>query len=201
MYNIFMKKLRFNFSEKNALIIAFSLNFSIFVIELYYGYFENSAALLSDSAHNVGDAMILGASLFIISSSQKVKASVAILKCSLWALFGFLALYQVYLSIISDQIPSYVIIGWVGFLALLTNIISTFVLLGFKDCDVNLKSAYICCRNDALGNMLVIIAGYFVYRMNSSLPDILAGLIISFIILISATTLGIESYRILKSNN
>ena len=64
-----MQKLRFNFSEMNALLIAFALNFFIFAVEFYYGYLENSAALLSDSAHNIGDAVILGTSIFVISSN------------------------------------------------------------------------------------------------------------------------------------
>ena len=199
MYNIFMKKLRFNFSEMNALLIAFTLNFFIFAVEFYYGYLENSAALLSDSAHNIGDAVILGTSIFVISSTQKVKAKLAIIKCSIWGLFGLLALYQVYLSYISMKIPSYEVIGWIGFLALFVNIISTLVLLSFKDSDVNLKSAYICCRNDAFGNLLIIVAGFFVYRLNSWWPDIIAGLIISFIILVSAIKLGIESYNVMKA--
>ncbi|MBT3475828.1 cation transporter [bacterium] len=194
-----MKKLRFNFSEMNALIITFALNFLIFLVEFYYGYIENSAALLSDSAHNIGDAVILGTSIFVISSSQKVKAKVAIIKCSIWGLFGLLALYQVYISYMSTQIPSYEVIGWIGFLALVVNIISTLILLSFKDSDVNLKSAYICCRNDAFGNLLVIVAGFFVYRLNSWWPDIIAGLIISFIILISAIKLGMESYNVMKA--
>ena len=194
-----MKKLRFNFSEMNALIITFALNFLIFLVEFYYGYIENSAALLSDSAHNIGDTVILGTSIFVISSSQKVKAKVAIIKCSIWGLFGLLALYQVYISYMSTQIPSYEVIGWIGFLALVVNIISTLILLSFKDSDVNLKSAYICCRNDAFGNLLVIVAGFFVYRLNSWWPDIIAGLIISFIILISAIKLGMESYNVMKA--
>ena len=194
-----MKKLRFNFSEMNALIITFALNFLIFLVEFYYGYIENSAALLSDSAHNIGDAVILGTSIFVISSSQKVKAKVAIIKCSIWGLFGLLALYQVYISYMSTQIPSYEVIGWIGFLALVVNIISTLILLSFKDSDVNLKSAYICCRNDAFGNLLVIVAGFFVYRLNPWWPDIIAGLIISFIILISAIKLGMESYNVMKA--
>lgn len=199
MYNILMKKLSLNFSEMNALIITFALNFLIFLVEFYYGYIENSAALLSDSAHNIGDAVILGTSIFVISSSQKVKAKVAIIKCSIWGLFGLLALYQVYISYMSTQIPSYEVIGWIGFLALVVNIISTLILLSFKDSDVNLKSAYICCRNDAFGNLLVIVAGFFVYRLNSWWPDIIAGLIISFIILISAIKLGMESYNVMKA--
>ncbi len=201
MYNILMKMLRFNFSEKNALIIAFLLNFFIFAVEFYYGFLESSSALLSDSAHNVGDAIILGASIFIVSSSQRIKAIVAITKCFLWALFGLLALHQVYISMFFDKVPSYSIIGWIGFLALIINVISTLILLSFKDRDVNLKSAYICCRNDALGNIMIIIAGFFVYRLQSSWPDLLAGTIIGFIILISATKLGIESYKIMMLNN
>jgi cation diffusion facilitator family transporter len=200
MYNIFMKKLRLNFSEKNALIVAFALNFFIFGIELYYGYLENSSALLSDSAHNVGDAIILGTSIFVIYSSQRTKAVLAIFKCTIWGLFGILALYQVYLSYSSGQVPSFYTVGWIGFLALVVNIASTLLLVPFKNNDVNLKSAFVCCRNDAIGNVLIIASGFFVYKLNSSWPDLVAGSLIGIIILFSATKLGLESYHIIKSN-
>ena len=81
MYNKIVKKINLYYNEKNTLIVAFLLNFIIFLVELYYGYVENSAALLGDSAHNVGDAAILGSSIFVISSSHKVKGKLAIIKC------------------------------------------------------------------------------------------------------------------------
>jgi Co/Zn/Cd efflux system component len=97
------------------------------------------------------------------------------------------------------QVPSYSVIGWIGGLALFVNIFSAMILLSYKDKDVNLKSAYICCRNDAFGNLLVVLAGFLVYKLNSWWPDIIAGLIIGIIILVSAIILGIESYKIMKT--
>ena len=177
------------------------LNFGIFLLELIYGLIENSAALLSDSAHNVGDAIILGSSLLVINSSHKTKAKLALTKCILWGSFGLLAFYQVYISIKTGIIPSYMIVSWIGLLALLTNILSASILVFFKDNDINIKSAYVCCRNDALGNILIIISGYFVYRMESNWPDIIVGSIIVIVILISAYRLGVESYMAIKTGN
>ena len=199
MYNKIVKKINLYYNEKNTLIVAFLLNFIIFLVELYYGYVENSAALLGDSAHNIGDAAILGSSISIISSSHKVKGRLAIIKCSIWAGFGLLALYQVFISYSYGIIPSAAIIGWIGFSALLMNIFVTLLLGKFKDNDVNIKSAFICCRNDAIGNVLVILAGFLVYKLQSNWPDLVAGLIISTIILYSSISLGIESYKVAKT--
>jgi len=199
MYNKNVKKINLYYNEKNTLIIAFLLNFIVFLVELYYGYIENSAALLGDSAHNIGDAAILGSSIFVISSTHKVKARLAIIKCVVWAGFGLLALYQVFISYRYGLIPSAEIIGWIGFSALLMNIFVTLLLAKFKDNDVNIKSAFICCRNDAIGNILVILAGFLVYKLQSNWPDLVAGIIISTIILYSSISLGIESYRVAKT--
>jgi len=79
------------------------------------------------------------------------------------------------------------------------NIFVTLLLGKFKDNDINIKSAFICCRNDAIGNILVILAGFLVYKLQSNCPDLVAGIIISTIILYSSISLGIESYRVAKT--
>ena len=187
------------FCERNALILAFLLNFLIFIVEFIFGIIENSSALLSDAGHNIGDAIILGSSLFVISSSQKVKAKLALVKCIVWAFFGFIAIWQVVQIYNSSFIPSFLVLGYIGFAALISNVLSTIVLLYFKDNDVNIKSAYICCRNDAIGNILIILAAYMVYYFKSNIPDIIAGTIIALVIFFSAFTLGKESLRVIKT--
>ena len=105
-----MKKLRFCFNlnhtidrncyfcERNALFIAFLLNFIIFGVELVYGIIESSVALLSDSGHNVGDAIILGSSVFFLSASITSKAKLAIVKCVFWVFFEFFGYFLIFYS-------------------------------------------------------------------------------------------------------
>ena len=179
MYNILVKKLRFcfnlshsentmcHFCERNALFVAFILNFVIFGVELYYGLRESSAALLSDSGHNIGDAIILGSSLFFINASIKDKAKLALVKCMFWVFFGFLALFHVYVNLSTGLLPSHLLVGSIGVGALIVNISTVIFMYGFKEDDINIKSAYICCRNDAIGNILIILSAYLVYLFNT----------------------------------
>ena len=210
MYNKMMKKLRLclnsvhsfdtdcYFCERNALFLAFFLNFIIFGIELFYGIIESSAALLSDSGHNVGDAIILGSSLFLINASLKTKSQLALVKCAFWIFFGCLALYHAFLNFHTGEIPSHFLVGTIGIAALLVNISTVIFMRTFKDKDINIKSAYICCRNDAIGNILIICSAYLVYLFNTNWPDILVGVIIASIMFISAYRIGKESYFLLK---
>jgi Co/Zn/Cd efflux system component len=213
MYNKMMKKLRFCFNlnhtidrncyfcERNALFIAFLLNFIIFGVELVYGIIESSAALLSDSGHNVGDAVILGSSVFFLSASITSKAKLAIVKCVFWVFFGGLALYHAFLNIQTGSIPSHFLVGSIGIAALIVNISTVIFMSGFKDDDINIKSAYICCRNDAIGNLLIILSAYLVYLWGTNWPDVFVGLIIASLMFVSAYNIAKESYGLIKTGN
>ena len=213
MYNKIVKKLRFCFNlnhtvdikcyfcERNALFVAFLLNFIIFGIELFYGIIESSAALLSDSGHNIGDAIILGSSLFFISASIKSKAKLAIVKCIFWVFFGGLALYHAFLNIQTGSIPSHFLVGSIGIAALIVNVSTVVFMSGFKEDDINIKSAYICCRNDAIGNVLIIFSAFLVYKLETSWPDVVAGLMIASLMFASAYRIAKESYELIKTGN
>jgi len=213
MYNKMMKKLRFCFNlnhtvesncyfcERNVLFIAFFLNFIIFGFELVYGIIESSAALLSDSGHNIGDALILGSSIFLIGASVTNKAKLALVKCFFWVLFGGLAFYHAFLNIKTGSIPSHFIVGSIGLAALMVNLSTVVFMSGFKENDINIKSAYICCRNDAIGNVLIIFSAYLVYLWGTNWPDVIAGFIIASIMFVSAYNIAKESYGLIKTGN
>ena len=83
--------------EKNVLVICFLINLVMFAVELFYGLRENSASLLGDAAHNSGDALILGSSLFVMASTLKVKARLALIKSIVMLGFGLLTFFHVFL--------------------------------------------------------------------------------------------------------
>ena len=186
--------------QKNALLICFLINSTMFVAEVFYGILHNSASLLSNGAHDVSDAFILGSSIFIISSTIKTKAQVAFAKAFLMFLFGLLPLYQIYKNTVTSITPEHLSMTIIGFFALFGNILSAVFLSIFKNQDINLKSAYICVRNDAAGNLLVIFAGFLVLATGSHWPDTFAGVMISSIVLYSSTKIAIESLRLIKKN-
>lgn len=186
--------------ERNVLIICFLLNIAMFGLELYYGLIAQSVSLISDSAHNIGDAIILGSSLFVIGATLGSKAKLAIIKSIVMLGFGILTMFYVVNNISTGYVPNSVIITWVGVVVLVGNIISALLLLYYKNKDINLKSAYICCRNDAIGCIGIIIAGIFVGLTESNIPDIIIGGGISILICYSAIGIFRESLNVIKDS-
>jgi Co/Zn/Cd efflux system component len=149
----------------------------------------------------VGDAMILGSSLFVMTASQGAKARLALVKCVIWLVFGLLTFYHVGQNIITGQVPNHLPIIILGAIALIGNIISTLLLQAYREKDVNLKSAYICCRNDALGNLLIIIAGLLIMATGTNWPDIIVGMFIGLLVIYSAAKISKESLIILQKRS
>ncbi len=186
--------------QKNALTICFLINFIMFAVELFWGWQENSATLLSDAAHNSGDALILGSSLFVILSSMALKAKLALFKSFIMGCFGLLAFYNVFLTIWTTTIPQYNVLTTIGTIALIGNILSVLLLMYYRNKDINLKSAYVCCRNDVIGSIGIIIAGVLVMYTNSYWPDVILGSVVGGIIIWSSITIAKESLNELKLN-
>lgn len=179
--------------ERNALIICFLINAAMFVVELYYGLISHSASLLGDSAHNIGDALIILSSMFVMGSTLQVKAKVALLKSVIMLVFGILALWYVVQNATTGYVPSATPITIVGIFVLIGNVASAMLLLYYRHKDINLKSAYICCRNDAISSVGIIIAGILVGLTQSNMPDLVIGGAIGLLICYSAIRIFKES--------
>ena len=179
--------------ERNALIICFLINAAMFVLELYYGLISHSASLLGDSAHNIGDALIILSSMFVMGATLRVKAKVALLKSMIMLIFGILALWYVVQNAMTGYVPSATPITLVGIFVLIGNVASAMLLLYYRHKDINLKSAYICCRNDAISSVGIIIAGILVGLTQSNMPDLVIGGAIGLLICYSAIRIFKES--------
>ena len=179
--------------ERNALIICFLINAAMFVLELYYGLISHSASLLGDSAHNIGDALIILSSMFVMGATLRVKAKVALLKSMIMLIFGILALWYVVQNAMTGYVPSATPITIVGIFVLIGNVASAMLLLYYRHKDINLKSAYICCRNDAISSVGIIIAGILVGLTQSNMPDLVIGGAIGLLICYSAIRIFKES--------
>ncbi len=160
---------------RNSLILAFIINIIMIGADLTYGLMMNSASLLGDAANNSGDAFIFGASILVISSSTLIKNRLALLKGIIMSSFGLYAFYYVYLGLIGESHLTGGIISIVGVLSLVGN--STVAIMMFKHHhkDINFKSAFICCRNDAIASAGIILAGILVTFTESFWPDIIIG--------------------------
>ena len=167
---------------RNALILAFIINLIMLTADLTYGLMMNSASLLSDAANNSGDAFILGSSILVLSSTTIVKNRLALLKGIIMTVFGLWAFYHAYLGFIGESQLSGGIITIVGVISLIGNTSVALMMHRHHHKDINFKSAFICCRNDAIASAGIILAGVLVMFTGSFWPDVLIGTIIAGIV-------------------
>ena len=167
---------------RNALILAFIINLIMLTADLTFGLMMNSASLLSDAANNSGDAFILGSSILVLSSSNIVKNRLALLKGIIMVVFGLWAFYHVYLGLIGASQLSGGIISVVGVISLIGNTFVALMMHQHHHKDINFKSAFICCRNDAIASAGIILAGALVMFTASFWPDIIIGAVIASIV-------------------
>ena len=167
---------------RNALIIAFLINFIMMALSLTYGLMMNSASLLSDAANNSGDVFILGSSIIVLSSTTAVKNKLALLKGIIMTVFSLWAFYHVYLGFIGESVLSGGIISFVGIISLIGNTSVALMMHKHQHKDINFKSAFICCRNDAIASFGIVLAGLLVIFTRSFWPDIIIGTIIACIV-------------------
>ena len=177
---------------RNALIIAFTINLIMLAADLTYGLAMKSASLLSDAASNSGDVFILGSSIIVISSTTAVKNRLALLKGIIMVVFGLWAFYHVYLGLIGKSQLSGGVISAVGVMSLIGNTIVALMMNKHQHKDLNFKSAFICCRNDAIASAGIILAGLLVMFTTSFWPDIIIGSVIATIVCVG----GIKVIRL-----
>ncbi|MDH5720153.1 MAG: cation diffusion facilitator family transporter [Spirochaetia bacterium] len=182
--------------QKSALIIVLFINAVMFVVEITAGILANSTALLADSLDMLGDALVYSFSLYVIKRNDRWKAISALIKGGIMAAFGFFVLAQAVYKVIHPQTPVYETIGFIGFLALLANSFCLYILWRHRKDDINMRSVYICSRNDIFANTGVILAGAGVWFTNTQWPDLAIGLVIAFIVLRSSFHVIREAIKI-----
>ena len=175
-------------APRNAMVLALIINLIMIGADLTYGLMMNSASLLGDAANNSGDAFIFLVSVIVLSSTTVIKNRVALLKGIIMLAFSVWAFYHVYLGLIGLSWLSGGIVTAVGLLSLIGNSTVAVMMYKHQNKDLNFKSAFICCRNDAIASVGVVLAGILVWVSNSHWPDIIIGAIIAGIACWGGTT-------------
>ena len=172
--------------QQSTLIIVLVLNAIMFVVELTAGILSNSTALLADSLDMLGDTLVYAFSLYVITRNDHWKAISALLKGVIMALFGFFVIGEAIYKLIMPVIPQAETIGAIGLLALTVNSICLALLWRHRGEDINMRSVWLCSRNDIIANIAVLLAAVGVWQLNSMWPDIIVGLMIALLFLHSA---------------
>ncbi len=173
--------------SKRRLWLVIAINAVMFVVEMSAGRSAQSQALQADALDFLGDAMTYGLSLAVIGSTIAVRTGAALFKgISLLAVGAWVFGSTVY-RVFYGGVPGAEIMGGVGLLALLANCVSVLLLMSYKDGDANVRSVWLCSRNDATGNIAVIVAALGVWGTASVWPDLIVAGIMAGLFLSSAT--------------
>lgn len=164
---------------RRVLWIALGLNATMFVIEGVTGALAGSRALQADALDFLGDAANYAISLGVAGMALQWRASAAMAKGITILLFGLAVLGWAVRGLWHGSDPQPYAMSAVGALALLVNLGVALMLYRFRTGDANMRSVWICSRNDAINNLLVIAAGIAVLLTGSGWPDLLVALVMA----------------------
>jgi Co/Zn/Cd efflux system component len=171
---------------KRRLWLVIAINAVMFAVEMGAGHYARSQALQADALDFLGDALTYGLSLAVIGSSLRVRSNAALLKGLSLALMGLWVMGSTLYRVIYLGVPEANIMGAIGGLALAANLASVLLLLAYKDGDANVRSVWLCSRNDAIGNVAVIIAALGVWGTSTGWPDVIVASIMAGLFLSSS---------------
>jgi len=165
--------------QRRTLQIVLLINAVMFLTESVAGVLAHSTALFADSLDMLGDAIVYGFSLYVIGRGIAWQARAALLKGLIMAAFGIGLLVQVAFKITRGVTPTVEVMGVFGTLAFAANLWCLALLWRRRGDDINMRSAWICSRNDVIGNVAVLVAAGAVAVTGSPWPDIVIGLLVA----------------------
>ena len=158
----------------------------MFVVEMIAGEVSGSRALQADALDFLGDTLTYGISLAAIGASLAVRTNAALFKAVTLFLMGVWVAGSTLWRVFFIMTPTAEIMGAIGFMALAANLASVMLLVKYKDGDANVRSVWLCSRNDAIGNVAVMIAALGVWGTATGWPDLIVAGIMATLFLNSA---------------
>jgi len=186
-------------SYKRILWTVIAINAAMFLVEMSAGQLAGSQALQADALDFLGDALTYGLSLAVIGMSLRVRSTAALLKGVSLLLMGIWVFGSTAYQILVLGVPRAEIMGIIGFLALAANLASVLLLMRYKDGDANVRSVWLCSRNDAIGNVAVMLASVAVWLTASAWPDLVVAIIMAGLFLRSAQLILVQAWREYRS--
>lgn len=175
--------------HRKVLWLVLTINLVMFIVELGAGLAANSLAILGDSLDMLGDAITYASSLMVVGLSAIKKARVSALKATIMLLFGLAISIRCIQAAFSPQAPDFGIMFYIGLLALAANLLCLVALMRHRNDDINMRSVWVCSRNDIIANCSVLLAAFAVAQTASFWPDLIVGL--GLAILFAYSALGI----------
>jgi len=183
---------------KRALWAVIAINGTMFLVELGAGILSGSQALKADALDFLGDTATYAITLFVIGMPLVWRARAALFKGLTLAAMGLWVLGSTAYHVLVLGVPQAEVMGAVGFLALAANLTSVLLLLKYRNGDANVRSVWLCSRNDAIGNLAVIVAAGGVWASGTAWPDLVVAGVMASLFLWSSVQIVRQARRELE---
>lgn len=180
---------------RRRLWIVLIINAAMFVVEMAAGAAAGSQALKADALDFAADAATYGISLAVIGMPIRTRALAALAKGLSLSLMGLWVLGSTAWQVLFLGLPEAQIMGLIGVLALAANLGSVLILMRYKDGDSNVRSVWLCSRNDAIGNVAVMLAALAVWLVGNGWPDVIVAFGMASLFLSSSAQILRQAWR------
>ncbi|MDB5761009.1 MAG: cation transporter [Herminiimonas sp.] len=184
---------------RRILWIALLVNAGMFGIELAGGWTSGSVSLLADAVDFFGDAVNYGVSLFVLALAPVWRSRTALVKGITMGTYGLFVLGAAVWHLAAGTVPEASTMGAIGFLALTANGLVAVLLFAYRNGDSDMRSVWLCTRNDAIGNVAVMLAALGVFGTGTGWPDIVVAAIMGMLGLTAARSVISQARRELKA--
>ncbi|MEQ9146603.1 MAG: cation transporter [Parvibaculaceae bacterium] len=178
---------------KRILWVVIAINGIMFLVEMTAGMIASSQALKADALDFLGDTATYTITLIVLGMPLVWRARAALVKGASLGLMGIWVLGStIYYALVLD-VPQAEVMGSIGLLALTANMVSVLLLLRHRNGDANVRSVWLCSRNDAIGNLAVIFAASGVWATSSAWPDLVVAGVMASLFLWSSAQIVIQA--------
>jgi Co/Zn/Cd efflux system component len=180
---------------RRALWIALAVNALMFALEIAAGLKSGSVSLLADAIDFFADAANYGLTLAVLSLHLVWRARAALVKAASMLGFGVLVIGKAVWSLSLGTAPEPLTMGLVGALALASNVGVAVLLYAFRAGDANMRGVWLCTRNDAIGNVAVMLAALGVFGTGTAWPDLAVALVMALLAISAGWTVMRQARR------
>ena len=161
---------------RRILWITLVINAIMFFVEVYFSQRSGSVSLLADAIDFFGDASSIALSLWVLGSVLAARSKLAFCKGAIMFSFGIFILIKAGLAAYYGSTPEPLTMGVIGVMALIANLGMALLLYAYREGDANMRSVWVCTRNDALGNLAILCAALGVFGTATRWPDLIVAL-------------------------
>ena len=185
---------------RRVLWIALAVNALMFAVEIAAGLRSGSVSLLADAIDFFGDAANYGLTLAVLSLGVVWRARAALVKAASMLAFGILVMGKALWAVGQGVPPEPLTMGLVGALALGANVGVAMLLYAFREGDANMRGVWLCTRNDAIGNVAVMLAAFGVFGTGTAWPDLAVAMVMAGLAVSAGWTVMRQARRELGSD-